>query len=327
MALIHAQAVARGFLQYRRTIRRRALMLRSIHLSSQLNQIKKREIAAATAIQRTIRTWLACIRTDRARRQLHRLWLLEMYEERAIRVNSAIVLQSWMRDFRLTWDYVQRYRGMLCEKIIRRWDPERGEVGEDIYYDVRTKKRVPRNRRQGWKPLAMNTQEIPSRELCKCGIGYVTRWCIQCKTLECEADYLKRHGPDDLEDDLEAADLLGTESFRMDVPMHRHGWCEIPGGFPVQLFDGTIPHKPAEMCETCHVRVGSARATDAEGLDTLLCRECKATLLEATPEATVERVDFRTRFRGMDDLDSDEEGAYDSWPTPRPVKADNEDDW
>jgi hypothetical protein len=28
----------------------------------------------------------------------------------------------------------------------------------------------------------------------------------------------------------------------------------------------------------------------------------------------------------MDDLDSDEEGAYDTWPTPRPVTKDD-DDW
>ena len=55
MALIHAQAVARGWLQYRRTIVRRALMLRAHHLAEQLNDIKKREIAAATILQTTVR--------------------------------------------------------------------------------------------------------------------------------------------------------------------------------------------------------------------------------------------------------------------------------
>lgn len=50
IALIHAQAVARGWLQYRRTIVRRALMLRAHHLAEQLNDIKKREIAAATIL-------------------------------------------------------------------------------------------------------------------------------------------------------------------------------------------------------------------------------------------------------------------------------------
>tara|TARA_B100000795_G_scaffold269748_1_gene260191 strand:+ start:151 stop:963 length:813 start_codon:yes stop_codon:yes gene_type:complete len=270
---------------------------------------------------------LARIKTDRARKQLHRLWLLEAYASKALRVESVMSLQTWFRALRYTWNDVQKYRAIFCENIIRKWDPNRGESGEDIYYDFRTKKRVPRNNKQEWKPLLMKNQIIPRREVCKCNVGYVTRWCIQCKTLECETDYIKRHGPDDLEDDLDAAELLGTASFRMEVPMHRHGWCVIPGGFPIQKFDGSIEHKPCDMCETCHMRVGSAKATDAEGTLILLCRECKATLLEADPDASITAVEFRTRHRGMDDLDSDEEGAYDNWPTPRPDNGNDEDDW
>ena len=274
-----------------------------------------------------VRGWMARIKTDRARKQLHRLWLLEAYASKALRVESAMSLQTWFRALRYTWNDVQKYRAMFCENIIRKWDPNRGESGEDIYYDFRTKKRVPRNKKGEWKPLLMKNQIIPRREVCKCNVGYVTRWCIQCKTLECETDYIKRHGPDDLEDDLDAAELLGTASFRMEVPMHRHGWCVIPGGFPIQKFDGSIEHKPCDMCETCHMRVGSAKATDAEGTLILLCRECKATLLEADPDASITAVEFRTRHRGMDDLDSDEEGAYDNWPTPRPDNGNDEDDW
>ena len=347
MGLIHAQAVARGWLQYRHTIARRALMLRAYDLAAKLNGIKKHEIKAAIALQTMVRGWMARIKTDRARRQLHRLWLLEAYTKRALRVESVTMIQQWIRTLKHTWNDVQLFRGLLCNNIIRTYfDPnkrskneamnrdsttivkEDGSLGDPIYYDVRTKKRYPRNRNGKWKPTLMKAQQVPCRELCTCNKGYVQRWCIQCKTLECDACFtsIARHGPDTLEDDLDAAELLGTASFRMEVPMHRHGWCAIPGGFPHQKFDGTVTNPIADMCETCLVRVGSARATDAENVSTLLCRECKKTLVEVSPDVQMVPVDFRTRHRGMDDLDSDEEGAYDNWPTPRP-NADKEEDW
>lgn len=344
--LIRSQAVARGWLQYRKTIARRALMLRALDLAAKLNGIKKHEIQAATTLQTTVRAWMARIKTERARRQLHRLWLLEAYSRRALRVESSMRIQRWFRTFQQTWYDVQCMRGLLCNHIIRTYyDPNKrpkgdknrdsttinnddGTIGDPIYYDIRTKKRYPRYRDKSWKPKIMKNQNVPLRELCTCNEGFVQRWCIQCKTLECDKCYTSndRHGPDTLEDDLDAAELLGTASFRMDVPMHRHGWCSIPGHFPITNFDGTIDKKPAAMCDTCLVRVGTVSATDSENASTILCRECKKTLLEVNPEVQMEPIHFRTRYRGMDDLDSDEEGAYDTWPTPRPVTKDD-DDW
>jgi ankyrin repeat protein len=388
MGLIHSQAVARGWLQRRATIVRRVLLLRAHDLATQLSTMKEREIMAATIIQTTIRAWVARIQVRRARQALHRIWLLEMYSERALRVESAMSLQNWIRRVNDTWEDVLEIRHKLCEVMIRRWDPEGGPAisgrrgdpgaGADYYWDCRTKKKVRK------KPPIMKSQVVPRREMCiVCNAeSYVSRWCLQCSTLECENCYIKRHGPDDLEDDLEAADLLGTASFRMDTPMHRHGWCMIPG-------------TPAsEMCVECKVRVanwihtipaaaaataaaaaaaeetqaesGEAKAENVEesrGQVRHLCRECAPVVIEdvaarvqKAPAANtakekknddfygakdddsdgddnddeeedekeeeetkvqVERVEpkmWRTRYRGMDDLDSDEEGAYDTWP-------------
>ena len=79
---------------------------------------------------------------------------------------------------------------------------------------------------------AMGEDEIPLRVVCyKCEKFAATRYCVVCKDEngpECDNCYFKRHGPDDLTDDVAAAKVLGTESFAMAIPLHRHGWLEFP---------------------------------------------------------------------------------------------------
>ena len=124
---------------------------------------------------------------------------------------------------------VQRYpdklylRSLMCKYFARRWDSE-GE--KYIYWDFRKKKILSQ------KPKAMGEDEIPLRVVCyKCEKNPATRYCVVCKDEngpECDSCFFKRHGPDDLTDDVAAAKLLGTESFAMAIPLHRHGWLELP---------------------------------------------------------------------------------------------------
>ena len=49
----------------------------------------------------------------------------------------------------------------------------------------------------------MGNEEIPLRVVCACEKSIVTRYCVVCKgEPECDECYFKRHGNDDLVDDI-----------------------------------------------------------------------------------------------------------------------------
>ena len=229
----------------------------------------------------------------------------------------------------------------MCKYFARRWDSE-GE--KYIYWDFRKKKILSQ------KPKAMGDDEIPLRVVCyKCEKNPATRYCVVCKDEngpECDSCFFKRHGPDDLTDDVAAAKLLGTESFAMAIPLHRHGWLELP--VETKICFVCRKQYAEKTCNTCSNEMLIEDDNDESGVNEDIgeevdnnnvqgsrksrrkhvqtsfttkmyrneyCKVCWTSKHQenASLDHSFDSISFRLRQRGMEDLDSDEEGAYRAW--------------
>ena len=244
-----------------------------------------------------------------------------------------------------------RLRQLICIYFARRWDAMENRY---YYWDFRKKKMMLE------KPRAMGEDEIPLRVVCyKCEKFAATRYCVVCKDEngpECDNCYFKRHGPDDLTDDVAAAKVLGTESFAMAIPLHRHGWLEFP--LQTKICVNCRIRYADRTCDTCNddLLLENMKDEDEEkveegqdeesGYDELssteeeeqkkkkkkkhvpttfvtklnqneYCKICWPIIhneqMHDVADHEFKKINFRLRQRGMEDLDSDEEGAYRGW--------------
>jgi hypothetical protein len=296
--LIKAQALMRKTLAIKRVVRIRALRLRVHQVNLEIERIKQKDIRAATVLQKRYRGWVARKRVREARKKIKRLHLLHLYVARKRRVVMAMRIQTAWNHCLQRWPAKLELRRRLCIAYGRRWNQEE----EHYYYWDFRKKKVTLN-----KPRAMGDEEVPLRVVCQCENNIVTRYCIVCKgEPECDECYFKRHGTDDLTDDIAAAKVLGTASFAMAIPMHRHGWLQF-------TTDTTV-------CNHCKVRYA---VQVCQQCASSVCKQCQEEI-HAEPDASGHDapvpINFRLHYRGIEDLDSDEEGAY------RGIDEEDEDD-
>ena len=301
--LIKGQGLIRKLCAMKRVIKIRALLLRTHHVNAEIERLHQSDILAAIILQKRYRGWVARTRVVEARKKIKRLHLLQLYVVRKRRVVMATRIQRCWVHSKERWPAKVELRKRLCTAYGRRWNTEEGT---SFYWDFRQKKNVLR------KPRAMGDEEIPLRVVCACEKSIVTRYCVVCEgEPECDECYFKRHGNDDLVDDISAAKVLGTASFAMAVPMHRHGWLEFT---PETLVCMVCKIRHADrVCKEC---VSPAVAG--------MCKPCYEDSHRTEPtklhiEAT--KLKFRLHYRGIEDLDSDEEDAY------RPLEMEEDEEY
>ena len=263
--IILFQAYARKWSAKRRVVRIRAMMVRMMQLQSKLNVIYQEKIAAAIKIQKIFRGYSALRKTEDALQMLKKIKLLEQLQMWEERVFSVMTVQKAWRFSVERWPDTCMVRQRVRERIIKRWDARRGNF---YYWDTETQLRSEA------KPLLMRNEDCDFRLVCAtCNAKAVERSCLQCQKLECSDCFCKKHGPDTLVDDLEAAKLLGTASFGHEIPLHRHGWLEIT--------------PKAEICGKCR-----------ESLAISMCRECNCAVCSSCCEhESTLPINFRARYR------------------------------
>ena len=140
--------------------------------------------------------------------------------------------------------------------------------------------------RSDTKPLLLRNEDCHVRIICQtCNVLPADRKCLQCNEVQCSSCFCKKHGPDTLVDDMEAAKLLGTAAFGYEIPLHRHGWIECS--------------LETAICNFCKAQFATTLCKECEIVE---CSECYEQNHEQISHKHVAIDTFRTRYRGEEDL-------------------------